>query len=119
MKKNFRLFCFGFGQVAKYFVKNLIENNFNFDLITTNTTQTKQEEINGLTYKSYYFVDNKFDKDLLNDLNLSDKLLISVPRRTFLFLRAIIIRPSVPGISTNVSSMISHLLPSQSRSSSS
>ncbi len=79
MKKNFRLFCFGFGQVAKYFVKNLIENNFNFDLITTNTTQTKQEEINGLTYKSYYFVDNKFDKDLLNDLNLSDKLLISVP----------------------------------------
>ena len=79
MKKNFRLFCFGFGQVAKYFVKNLIENNFNFDLITTNTTQTKQEEIDGLKYKSYYFADNKFDKDLLNDLNLSDKLLISVP----------------------------------------
>ena len=26
MNKNFRLFCFGFGQVAKFFVKNLIKN---------------------------------------------------------------------------------------------
>ena len=79
MKKNFRLFCFGFGQVAKYFVKNLIKNNFNFDLITTNTTQTQQEEIDGLKYKSYHFTDNKFDKNLLNDLDSSNKLLISVP----------------------------------------
>ena len=79
MEKNFRLFCFGFGQVAKYFVKNLIENNFNFDLITTNTTQTQQEEIDGLKYKSYHFADNKFDKDLLNDLDSSNKLLISIP----------------------------------------
>ena len=30
--KNFKLFCFGFGQVAKYFIKNLIKNNFNFEL---------------------------------------------------------------------------------------
>ena len=79
MKKNFRLFCFGFGQVAKYFVKNLIENNFNFDLITTNTTQTQQEEIDGLKYKSYHFDGKKFDKDLLNDLDSSNKLLISIP----------------------------------------
>ena len=79
MEKNFRLFCFGFGQVAKYFVKNLIENNFNFDLITTNTTQTQQEEIDGLKYKSYHFDGKKFDKDLLNDLDSSNKLLISIP----------------------------------------
>ena len=79
MKKNFRLFCFGFGQVAKYFVKNLIKNNFNFDLITTNTTQTQQEEIDGLKYKSYHFDGKKFDKDLLNDLDSSNKLLISIP----------------------------------------
>ena len=79
MEKNFRLFCFGFGQVAKYFVKNLIENNFNFDLITTNTAQTQQEEIDGLKYKSYHFDGKKFDKDLLNDLDSSNKLLISIP----------------------------------------
>ena len=32
MQEKFKLFCFGFGQVAKYFVKNLIKNNFSFDL---------------------------------------------------------------------------------------
>ena len=41
MKKKFKLFCFGFGQVAKYFVNNLVKNNFNFELITTNTTKTQ------------------------------------------------------------------------------
>jgi len=28
--------CFGFRQVVKYFVKKIIKNNFNFDLVTTN-----------------------------------------------------------------------------------
>ena len=36
--RNFKLFCFGFGQVAKYFVKNLTEKNYKFELISTNTT---------------------------------------------------------------------------------
>ena len=65
MKKKFKLFCFGFGQVAKYFVKSLIKNNFNFDLIATNTTKTQSKEFNSLKYKSYYFADSIFDKDLL------------------------------------------------------
>ena len=56
MKKDFKLFCFGFGQVAKYFVKNLIKNNFNFDLVTTNTTKTKLLDFNNLKYKSYFFL---------------------------------------------------------------
>ena len=79
MKDKFKLFCFGFGQVAKYFVKNLIKENYSFDLITTNTKETKFEEIYNLKYKSYYFSDDKFDVDLLNDLNDSDKVLISIP----------------------------------------
>ena len=79
MKKNFKLFCFGFGQVAKYFVKNLIKNNFNFDLVSTNTNGTEFKKFNNLKYKSYYFVDNTFDKDLINDLSTSNKVLISIP----------------------------------------
>ena len=79
MKKNFKLFCFGFGQVAKYFVKNLIKNKFEFELFTTNTTKTEIKEFNGFKYKSYFFLDNKFDSNLINDLNLSNKLLISIP----------------------------------------
>ena len=78
MKKKFKLFCFGFGQVAKYFVKNLINKNFDFELITTNTNKTYSIEFNKQKYKSYYFVNNKFDKNLLNDLNSSDKVLVSI-----------------------------------------
>ena len=41
MKSKFKLFCFGFGQVAKYFVTNLINKKIAFDLITTNTKNAK------------------------------------------------------------------------------
>ena len=60
MKKKFKLFCFGFGQVGKYFVNNLIKNKFNFSLIATNTNKTKIDKFNNLNYKSYYFKDEKF-----------------------------------------------------------
>ena len=79
MKKNFKLFCFGFGQVAKYFVKKLINNEEGFDLVTTNTKETQQNKIGNLKYKSYYFADNKFDSNLLAELNSSNKVLISIP----------------------------------------
>ena len=79
MKKKLRLFCFGFGQVAEYFVKNLIKKNTDFNLITTNTSGTQLKKIYNLEYKSYYFSDNEFDKNLLNDLNFSNKILISIP----------------------------------------
>jgi len=79
MKKNFKLFCFGFGQVAKYFVKSLINNNIKFDLIATNTSKTELKSFNNKKYKSYYFFNDKFDNDLLKDLNSSHKVIISIP----------------------------------------
>ena len=78
MKNNFKLFCFGFGQVAKHFVKNLLEKNYEFDLVTTNTTKTKLKNFDNLKYKSYFFLDNKFDEDLLKELETSNKVLISI-----------------------------------------
>ena len=78
MKKNFKLFCFGFGQVAKYFVKNLIKKNFDFELITTNTKKTHSAEFDKLKYKSYYFFNDQFDNNLLKHLNSADKVLISI-----------------------------------------
>ena len=79
MKKKFKLFCFGFGQVSKYFVSNLIKNKFNFSLVTTNTSKTQVGKFNNLSYKSYYFKDGKFDKNLLKELKLANKILISIP----------------------------------------
>ena len=79
MKSKFKLFCFGFGQVAKYFVTNLINKKIAFDLITTNTKETHLKEFNHLKYKSYYFYNSKFDKNLLEELSSSTKVLISIP----------------------------------------
>ena len=79
MKSKFKLFCFGFGQVARYFVSNLMNKKINFDLVTTNTKDTKLEKINNLKYKSYFFKNNEFDKNLLKELNSTTKILISIP----------------------------------------
>ena len=79
MEKKLKLFCFGFGQVAEYFVNNLIKSNFNFELNCTNTLKTEQKKIKNIKYKSYYFADEKFDDNLLSDLNSSNKILISIP----------------------------------------
>jgi len=79
MKKDLKLFCFGFGQVARYFVQNLIKKNIKFKLIATNTKKTQIKNFKGISYKNYFFSNNKFDKDLLNELNSSNKVLISIP----------------------------------------
>ena len=79
MKKKFKLFCFGFGQVAKYFIRNLVKKKIEFELITTNTNKTEFRKFHDLKFKSYYFLDNKFDNNLLHELDSSDKILISIP----------------------------------------
>ena len=78
MKKKIKLFCFGFGQVAKYFTENLIKNNFNFDLVTTNTSKTEIKKFKKKKYKSFFLKDNNFDKKLIKELLSSNKILISI-----------------------------------------
>ena len=78
MKKKFKLFCFGFGQVAKYFTENLVKNDFNFDLVTTNTTKTTTKKFKKKIYKSFFMKGNKFDKKLIKELVSSNKILISI-----------------------------------------
>jgi len=79
MEKRFKLFFFGFGQVAKYFLRKLIQEKYSFDLVTTNTKKTENQTFNQINFKSYYFFNNKFDPKLLNELNNSNKVLISIP----------------------------------------
>ena len=79
MEKRFKLFFFGFGQVAKYFLRKLIQEKYSFDLVTTNTKKTENKTFNQINFKSYYFFNNKFDPKLLNELNNSNKVLISIP----------------------------------------
>ena len=53
--KKVKLFCFGFGQVGKYFVKSLINKKVELELVTTNTKKTIIQEFQSLKFKSFFF----------------------------------------------------------------
>ena len=76
--KKIKLFCFGFGQVGKYFVKSLINKKVDFELVTTNTKKTTTQEFKNLKFKSFFFSGKDYDPDLIGELNLSNKVLISI-----------------------------------------
>ena len=74
-----KLFCFGFGQVAQYFVDHLLSCNVDLKLITTSRNTTSELTFKNLKYFNYEFNENDFDKDLINPLQESNHILISVP----------------------------------------
>ena len=76
--KEINIFCFGFGQVAKYFIKNL-SKKYNINLATTSRNKTQKKKIFGIEYISYQFLDYIFDKEILNQIKKYDHILISIP----------------------------------------
>ncbi len=76
--KNINIFCFGFGQVAKNFIKKLEHEKLNIKLSTTSREKTMQKKIGNLSYQSFHFDGLKYDKDLVEQLNKSDHILISI-----------------------------------------
>ena len=76
---NINIFCFGFGQVAKNFIKKLNLEKFNINLSVTSREESKEKKIDEISYNNYQFIDANFDKDLLNKLKQSDHILISIP----------------------------------------
>ena len=76
---NINIFCFGFGQVAKNFIKKLNLEKFNINLSVTSREKSKEKKIDEISYNNYQFIDGNFDKDLLNKLKQSDHILISIP----------------------------------------
>jgi len=80
MVKKFKLFCFGFGQVAQYFIKSLVSQKYEFDFVITTTSKTSlNKEIFGKNYKSLFFEGNKYDSNILNELLNSNNVLVSIP----------------------------------------
>ncbi len=79
MQKKSKYFFFGFGQVAKYFTKDLIKSKKKFEFFTTNTKITGTFKFQNKKFKSFKFKDDKFDKRLLINLKNSDYILISIP----------------------------------------
>jgi len=77
--KSINIFCFGFGQVAKSFIKKLIIENYKITLTTTSRNKSSKENFKGISYNSYLFDSNKFDNNLLVELKKADHILVSIP----------------------------------------
>ena len=79
--KNINIFCFGFGQVAKNFIKKLIIEKYNITLTATSRNKSSKKIFDGIKYNSYLFNYDKFDNDLLVELKESDHILVSIPQK--------------------------------------
>ena len=77
--KNIKIFCFGFGQVAKSFISKLKFENYNINLSTTSRSETQEKNFDGINYKNYQFIDEKYDNALISKLIDADHILISIP----------------------------------------
>ena len=74
-----KVFCFGFGQVAKYFVKKIINQNLTLNLSTTSRQETHKEVFEGISFTSYKFENDKFDRNINSKIKEADYILVSVP----------------------------------------
>ena len=72
------VFCFGFGQVAKSFVKKLKSEKILFKLTTTSRKETESKNFEDINYQSFQFNEKKFDNNLIKTLDEADHILISI-----------------------------------------
>ena len=77
--QEINLLCFGFGQVAKEFLKNLLKYNIKINLNTTSRKKTGEYKYLKLKYKNFSFDENKFDKKLLVEIKKFSHILVSTP----------------------------------------
>ena len=77
--KDINIFCFGFGQVAKNFIKKLSVEQYNINLSVTSRSESSKKTFNGINYNSYLFHSEKFDQNLVVKLKEADHILVSIP----------------------------------------
>ena len=74
-----KVFCFGFGQVAKYFVKKIIKEKTAIELNVTSRKSTHNLKYEGLNLNSYEFNNKKIDKSINTKIQEADFILVSIP----------------------------------------
>jgi nucleoside-diphosphate-sugar epimerase len=77
--KDINIFCFGFGQVAKNFIKKLNTEQYNINLSATSRSESSKKIFDGINYNSYLFNREKFDQNLIIKLKEADHILVSIP----------------------------------------
>ena len=76
--KKINIFCFGFGQVAKNFIKKINDKNIDISLTTTSRENSNKKSYENIAYESYQFSENSFDQRLIERLKSSDHILVSI-----------------------------------------
>ena len=72
------IICFGFGQVAKNFIKKLKDQGATFKLTATSREESKTKEFENITYESFQFTEEGFDKNFLKRFEEADHILLSI-----------------------------------------
>jgi len=70
--------CFGFGQVAKNFIKKLKDQGTTFKLTTTSREVSKTKKFENINYKSFQFTEEGFDKNFIPRFEEADHVLLSI-----------------------------------------
>ncbi len=73
------LFCFGYGQVAKNLVSNLLKKKVNLNLTISTRENSSNKKFDSFEFENLEFNENAYDKKILDKLNEYDYILISVP----------------------------------------
>ncbi|MDA8618551.1 NAD-dependent epimerase/dehydratase family protein [Candidatus Pelagibacter bacterium] len=76
--KTMNIVCFGFGQVAKNFIKRLNERGVPFKLTTTSRENSKNKKFENINYESFQFTEEVFDKNLISRFEEADHVLLSI-----------------------------------------
>ena len=72
------IICFGFGQVAKNFIKKIYSENFKINLTVTSREKSEKKNFASLNYQSLQFSECSFDAQLIENLKLADHILVSI-----------------------------------------
>ena len=76
--KAMNIVCFGFGQVAKNFIKKLNNDGVSFKLTATSRKDSKNKKFENINYESFQFTEKSFDKNFIPRLQEADHILLSI-----------------------------------------
>ena len=77
--KKLNIFCFGFGQVAKEFIKKLLSEKYNLNIAVTTRQESNVIEFLGQKISNFEFNNDEIDKNIFKKLKDFDHILISIP----------------------------------------
>ena len=76
--ETINIFCFGFGQVAKNFIKKLHNEKVPFQLSTTTREKSSNKKFANINYENFQLTENIFDHNLIKKLQQADHILLSI-----------------------------------------